>query len=108
MPIKWKLKSETKYHNKPCVRDGMKFSSKIEATYYDMLKKRKEEGGVSFFLRQCPMHLTAGIKYVVDFIVFYSDGTVEFVDVKGVKTPTYLLKKKQVEHLYPIQIKEVN
>lgn len=108
MPIKWKLKSETKYHNKPCVRDGMKFDSQAEAKYYDTLKHLKTSGTVSFFLRQCPMHLTAGIKYVVDFIVFYSDGTVEFVDVKGVKTDMYLLKKKQVEHLYPIEIKEVN
>jgi hypothetical protein len=107
--IKWKLKStDNKYHNKPCTRDGMKFHSQAEAKYYDQLVHLKREGFVSFFLRQCPMHLTAGIKYVVDFVVFYTDGQVEFIDVKGQSTPLYIMKKKQVEHLYPIEIKEVH
>jgi hypothetical protein len=104
----WKFKSSTnKYKNEPCVRDGMKLHSKAEGKYYDELTLLKKEGTVSFFLRQCPIHLTAGVKYIVDFIVFYSNGTIEFIDVKGTKTQTYLLKKKQVEHMYPIEIKEI-
>lgn len=86
----------------------MRFQSLAEAKYYDQLVHLRREGVVSFFLRQCPMHLPAGIKYVVDFIVFYADETVDFVDVKGQSTPMYLLKKKQVEHLYPVEIKEVH
>ncbi len=107
--IRFKMKSTTnKHHNRPCTRDGMKFQSQAEAKYYDQLVHLKNEGVISFFLRQCPMHLPAGIKYVVDFIVFYTDGIVEFVDVKGQSTPMYVLKKKQVEYLYPIEIKEVH
>jgi len=46
-------------------------------------------------------------KYVLDFKVTYEDGRVEYVDVKGVKTSIYALKKKLVEALYGIKIKEV-
>lgn len=106
--MKWKVKSRVnKHRNNPCERDGMKFSSQAEARYYDQLMILKNTGEVSFFLRQCPFHLPAGIKYVIDFMVFYSDGGVEFVDVKGMRTPTYILKKKQVEHLYPVEIQEI-
>jgi hypothetical protein len=44
---------------------------------------------------------------VCDFQVFWQDGHVSFEDVKGVKTPLYIAKKKIVEELYPIQIQEI-
>lgn len=106
--MRWRVnKSKSKYKNVSAVRDGMRFDSKKEANFYDELKLRKQSGDVTFFLRQCPIHLTAGVKYVVDFVVFNSDGLVEFVDVKGIKTDVYKLKKKQVEELYPFEIKEM-
>jgi len=85
-------------------RDGMSFMSKLEAAYYDKLNLFQKAGSVLFFLRQVPFHLPGGVKYVVDFQVFYSDGTVEFVDVKGMETPEFIAKKKMVEALYPVQI----
>ncbi len=71
------------------------------------LKTRQSAGDVIFHLRQVPFHLPGNVKYVVDFVLFNVDGTVDFVDVKGMKTPMYILKKKMVENLYPISIKEV-
>lgn len=44
--------------------------------------------------------------YLADFRVTYKD-RVEVVDVKGVKTAVYKLKKKFVEDFYKIKIKEV-
>jgi dsDNA-binding SOS-regulon protein len=85
-------------------RDGMSFSSKLEAAYYDRLKLLQMAGEVSFFLRQVPFHLPGGVKYVVDYQVFYADGDVEFVDVKGMETPEFVAKKKMVEALYPVEI----
>ena len=41
------------------------------------------------------------IKYIADFIVEYMDGHVEVVDVKGVRTKDYILKKKIFEYKYP-------
>ena len=43
---------------------------------------------------------------VVDFVEFWADGTVNFIDVKGYKTPQYKRNKKLVEALYPIEIIE--
>ena len=88
--------------------DGIKFGSKKEARYYADLKLRKQAGEVVVFLMQVPFRLPGGVRYVVDFLEFHSDGTVHFIDVKGMKTPMYKAKKKMVEHLYaPIIIEEV-
>ena len=87
--------------------DGIKFPSKKEAKYYQDLLFRQRTGEIIFSLRQTPFHLPGGVKYVVDFQEFHSDGTVHFVDVKGVRTKIYIAKKKIVENLYPIKIEEV-
>jgi len=86
-------------------RDGIKFASKKEAAYYDELTLRKRTGEVLVFLRQVPFHLPGGVKYVCDFAVFYADGRVEFVDVKGMQTAAFKAKRKMVESVYaPVQI----
>ncbi|MBL4853080.1 MAG: DUF1064 domain-containing protein [Robiginitomaculum sp.] len=85
--------------------DGIKFDSKKEAAYYVQLKILKRSGAVVQFLRQVPFHLPGGVKYVCDFQEFHSDGSVHFVDVKGMLTPEFKAKKKMVENLYaPIVI----
>lgn len=89
------------------VTDGIKFPSKKEAAYYAQLKLRQQAGDILFFLRQVPLHLPGGTKYVVDFVTFNTDETVHFIDVKGFRTPQYKTKKKQVEAIYPIEIEEV-
>jgi len=96
-----------KYNAKRTEFDGKKFDSKKEAHFYAKLKLAKESGELLFFLQQVPLDLPGGTKYRVDFVCFWEDGTVEFIDVKGFKTETYKLKKKQVEALYPIEIKEI-
>ncbi len=96
-----------KYKNIPTVHDGFRFDSKKEGRYYEGLKLKQAAGDVVFFLRQAPFHLPGGVKLVIDFIVFLADGNIEFVDVKGVKTEQYKAKKRIVEALYPIKIKEV-
>lgn len=88
--------------------DDHKFSSKLEAKYYQRLKLLQQTGEVLFFLLQVPFHLPGGTKYVTDFQVFYSDGRVEFIDTKGVMTPMSSLKIKQVESIYPVEIKIVS
>ena len=95
-----------KFRAKPTLCDGIKFPSIKEAKYYNELKLRRAAGGVVFFLRQVPFHLPGGVKYVVDFVEFHGDGTVHFIDVKGMRTAMYKAKKKMVESLYPIEIEE--
>ena len=87
--------------------DGIKFDSKLESKYYGHLKMMVMAGEVVFFLRQVPFHLVGGVVYRVDFQVFYASGDVAFIDVKGMETPEFINKKKQVEATYPVQIEIV-
>lgn len=100
-------KMRHKFNAKGCESDNIKFSSKAERAYYHKLKFLQQSGEVIFFLMQVPFRLPGGVKYVVDFQVFHLDGTISFVDVKGVSTPLFILKKKQVEEIYPIKIEIV-
>lgn len=96
-----------KFNAKQTLRDGIKFQSKKEAAYYDELKLGKQAGEVVFFLRQVPFDLPGGVKYRVDFQVFWVDGTIDFVEVKGYETSEWKMKRKMVESIYPIKIKVV-
>jgi Protein of unknown function (DUF1064) len=87
--------------------DGFKFASKKERKRYLELKMLREANEVFFFQMQTPFHLTGGVKYLCDFQVYWKNGDITFEDVKGMRTPMYILKKKQVEQLYPITITEI-
>jgi len=97
---------KSKFNSQITEVDKIKFRSKKEANYYQVLKARVHLKEVSYFLRQVPIHLPGNTKYVVDFIEFWTNGTIHFIDVKGKKTPAYIRSKKQVEALYPIVIEE--
>ena len=94
-----------KFQAKPSDEDGIRFASKKERAYYRVLKLRQKNGEVLFFLRQAPFHLPGNVRHVIDFIEFWTDGTVHFVEIKGFDTPMGRLKRKQVESIYPITIK---
>ena len=96
-----------KFHARITEMDGIKFSSQKEAAYYQKLKTLKAGGAVLFFLRQVPFHLPGGVRFVIDFVEFWADGFVRFVDTKGFKTESYRAKKRMVEELYsPVVIEE--
>jgi hypothetical protein len=97
-----------KYNAVKTELDGIKFDSKKEANYYKALKIRKSSGHVIQFLRQVPFDLPGGVKYRVDFLEFWADGSVHWIDVKGMQTAEFKAKKKMVENLYaPIEIELV-
>ena len=96
-----------KFHAKPTLYDNIRFDSKKESQRYAELKQLQTQGEVVFFLRQIPLYLPGNIRYVCDFQIFWANGTVTFEDVKGYRTDTYKIKKKQVEAIYPIEITEV-
>lgn len=101
-----------KFNAKPTTREWpdnskIKFQSTMQARYFDRLVLATKTGSLLFFLMEVPIKLPGGVTYRVDFVEFWRDGAVNFVDVKGRKTPQYIDKKKQVEALYPIEILEV-
>ena len=95
-----------KFGNVITERGGLKFRSKKEAKFYDLLKIAQKGGHVLFFHRQPKFDLPGGVSYSADFQVFYADGTVRYYDVKGFKTKGYKRNKKMVEALYPVVIEE--
>ena len=103
----WTRKPKHKYKAVRCERDGKKFPSKLERSYYDRLSVLQRSGHVVFFIRQVPFDLPGNTRYFADFCIFFDSGDVEFVDCKGKMTPTSNMKIKQVEDLYPVKIKIV-
>jgi len=97
-----------KYNASPQKRDGHRYDSKAELAFAQQLDRSKVAGEVVQYLRQVPFHLPGGVKYVCDFCIFESGGSIRWVDVKGVDTPMSKMKRKQVEELYaPIVIEVV-
>lgn len=104
--MSWSWGYKHKFHAKPTTVDGYKFHSKKESQYYQDLELAKKSGQLLFFLMQVPIHISPGVKYVIDFLEFWANGEVRFVDVKGMKLPMYEMKKKLVEEKYPFRILE--
>lgn len=100
----WMGAKRHKFRAIPTVADGIRFPSKLEAKWYEHIKLKKLAGEVLFFLRQVPLHLSGGVRYVIDFVVFNVDGTCQFLEVKGYDTPMGKMKRKMAEAEYPITI----
>jgi len=97
-----------KFNAKPTEYGGWRYDSKKEAEYARKLDLAKRAGHVLQWLRQVPFHLPGHRKYICDFLVFFADGTLSFIDVKGRDTPMSKLKREQVAELYaPIEIEVV-
>jgi hypothetical protein len=91
--------------------DGYKFDSKVEAKYYEQLKWSQEHKQIKFFRLQ-PRYLLQEafkkngitfrkIEYVADFEVTNLDGSISVIDVKGVETEAFKIKRKLFEKIYP-------
>ena len=97
-----------KFNARPVKDDNQHFASTLEHKYYKHLKFLQKTGHIVFFLRQVPFDLnlenTNVSKYIVDFQVFWRDGKVTFVDVKGRETDMFKMKKKMVEASYPVEV----
>jgi len=92
----------SKYRNVRVVVDGQTFDSKKEGAHYLALKARAAAGEITDLQRQvrfqlcCPtLHGVSAVvaEYVADF-TYREQGRRVVVDVKGHKTPGYLLKKR--------------
>lgn len=90
-----------KFRAVPTETHGIKFGSKLEARVFEWLEAERLAGNVLGFLRQVPIHLPGNIRYVVDFLVFWTDGRCEFVEAKGMETPAYKMKIKLLTEAHP-------
>lgn len=92
--------------------DGLKFDSKREAERYMALRQLLRIGEISDLRLQVKFPITVNNQkictYIADF-TYKDSATGDFVveDSKGMKTRTYVLKKKLVKAVYGIEIREV-
>lgn len=106
----------SKFNAKKTVVDGITFDSRKEAKRYVELRDLERAGKIRGLQRQVRVELVPpfncdgerfrGIYYVVDFTYTDSEGNEIWEDVKGMKTPVYLLKRKLVAYRYRKIIKE--
>lgn len=100
-------KKANKYGNRKTDVDDIKFDSKAEADYYASLLLMKRAGEIKDFTLQPEFTLqeaftskggrkVSKMKYVADFLVYYPNGNVEVVDVKGFENQLYINKRKML------------
>ena len=106
--------SKNKYRAIPTVVDGIRFASKAEAKHYGVLKIRERAGEITDLELQPEYPIIVnGVRVAIYRADFRFMGRTKhgyiqmIVDVKGMRTPVYKLKKKLVEALYGITITEV-
>ena len=101
----------SKYNNKKVEFDGRTFDSEMEADFYVTLKDKVEKGIVEKFICQPKFkisdeYIRNGKKIkpsycILDYLVFNTDGSVEYIDIKGYGTEISKLKRKLLESKYP-------
>ena len=103
----------SKYGNKKVTVDGIRFDSKREAEYYAALKLREKAGEVIGVELQRPFALLGNngmliATYKADFC-FWDNVADRFrvIDVKGVETKDFKLKKKMMLGLLGINVEVV-
>ena len=99
-----------KYGNIKTVIDGIKFDSKREAYYYQIYKKLEQQGDLWNLKLQTKLDFKLDGKHIFyykpDFEYDDRNGH-HYIDVKGVETAVFRLKKKLIEALYNIEIEIV-
>ena len=108
--LRTQRKKPNKYNARKTVMFCHEFDSKREAEVYLELLAQKQAGEIVRIGFQPSYTILAGFKdnqgnkqraitYTADFFVTYADGRSEVIEVKGVKTRDYLLRKKLFLHM---------
>lgn len=83
---------------------GQNYQSGFEAGYAMELDLRLKAGEITKWERQVKIPLDVNgyhiTNYFIDFIVYYPDGMVEYVETKGYETDVWKMKWKLFEALY--------
>ena len=103
-------KAKPKYGNKKAEANGLLFDSKKEAQFFLQLQ---QDPTVKAIKTQVVYELIPKQKgeraceYVADFVVEYQSGEIVVYDVKGMRTPLYVVKRKLMLWVHGIKISEV-
>lgn len=101
-----------KYNAKSTVYNGYSYHSKKEASYAMELDWKIKAGLVEKWERQVKLDLRVNdhhiCKYYIDFKVYYTDGHIEYVEVKGFETDVWRLKWRVTEAIFDELIGDEN
>jgi hypothetical protein len=100
-----------KYRAKPVTTEEGRFASQREYQHWCVSKLRQKAGEITHLERQVRFKLAIGPHHICDYVAdeIYFDKASQtrvVVDVKGVKTPVYRLKKKLMKALLNIDVVE--
>lgn len=111
-----------KYRAKPMEIDGRRFASQAEGRRYAELKLLLQVNAISdlecqpvfplhvvkLYRNGMPIEIETVAKYIADFqYIDLKSGEIVVEDVKGFKTETYRLKKKLVEAIHGVHVREL-
>ena len=86
------------------VYNGSVFDSQFEANYARELDFRVKAKDIVKYERQVKIPLVVNgyliTNYFIDFVLYYPDGAIEYVECKGYATKSWRLKWKLFEALY--------
>lgn len=91
----------TKVTNKYGAKHVGHYASKRESEYAAELSQLKAAGKVRAWIEQVPIRLPGGLKFVCDFLVIKSDGSVQLVEIKGMATPAFKMKMRLLQEAQP-------
>lgn len=91
--------------------NGITFDSMMESKFYVYLLNMKAAKKIKSFERQVTFTLQPGfkdvngktilpIKYIADFVVTDNVGDKSVIDIKGMETPEFKLKKKMFQYIH--------
>lgn len=91
---KWGVAKKQEYN-------GSRYDSKFEASYAFELDMRQKAGEIERWEKQVKIPLTVNGyvigNYYVDFVAYYPDGTVEYIETKGLASELFKWKWKHFE-----------
>ena len=107
-------KKPNKYRNKRVEVDGIKYDSKKEASHIGYLKLLQRRGKITelelqvkFYFKGLEYDSGRTIQYWADARYKDHKGVVHVIDVKGIRTPAYKIKKALMLMWFGIEVEEV-
>lgn len=107
--LRAKPKRGNKYGAKRCKYKGYTYDSRAEANYAMELDARLQAGEFKTWERQFRVEMWAHdshgdrrlkLSHKVDFRIHHHDGTFELVEVKGLETADYRMRRRWLEELW--------
>jgi hypothetical protein len=103
------MKIQNKYRAKRTEFLGRTYDSRKEADYAQKLELLKQNGEISFWIPQIsvPLSVSSKNRHIIDFMIVFPNGTIEFHEVKGRDLTVGRMKRQMLWDNYKIEIKVV-